>query len=362
MNIIISAGGTGGHIYPAISIINKFKEKEKNVNVLYIGTHNRMEKDIIPALGIRYEAIEIYGFSKTQIVRDFKNIFLIGKAISKCKKLMKEFKPDVVIGVGGYVTMPVIVAAKSLGIKCVLHEQNSIPGKTNKMLAKNTDLVCTSYVNSNKYFKNAKKVVFTGNPCGENALTTKKINKKDLGLSNKKKLVLIVSGSLGSATINNFFVEYLSLIEDSEDYEILYITGNNYYDDVAKDKVYSKNVHLVKYIDNLSGLLGSVDLMISRAGAGTLSEILATETPSILIPSPYVANNHQYYNALEAKEKGVALLIEEKDLNANQLYVIVNELLQKDNKDYQKMKEKLAKLDMKNSGTIIYNEIKEILK
>ena len=158
MKIIVSAGGTGGHIYPALAIVKKFQERESNLEVLYIGTHNRMEKDIVPKMNIRYEALEIYGFSKTNIARDFKNIFLINKSINKCIKIMKEFKPDVVIGCGGYVTYPVIKAAKKLGIKTFIHEQNSIPGKSNIHLSKLVDLVGISFKNSENYFKNAKKV------------------------------------------------------------------------------------------------------------------------------------------------------------------------------------------------------------
>lgn len=361
MNIIVSAGGTGGHIYPALAIINKFKEYDKDLNVLYIGTHNRMEKDIVPKLGIKYEEIEIYGFSKTNILRDFKTVFLILKAIKKCKKIMKDFKPDVVIGAGGYVTFPVILAASSLNIKTVLHEQNSIPGKVNKLVASKADLVCTSYENSNKYFTKAKKVIYTGNPCGENALKTAKISKKSLNLSINKKLVLIVSGSLGSQTINNKFMEFLSMIDGTENYEVLYITGKDYHDKF-KEANFSKNVKVLPYLEGMSGLFGSVDLIISRAGAGTISEILACKVPSILIPSPYVANNHQYYNAKDLSDKKVSILVKENELNVNELYKKVSSLLEKDNKEYKTMKDNLDKLSSQNSSTIICDEIRKMLK
>ena len=361
MNIIISAGGTGGHIYPALAIINKFKEKEKNLNVLYIGTHNRMEKDIVPELGMSYVPLEIYGFSKTNLIRDFKNIFLIKKAITNCEKIMRDFHPDIVIGVGGYVTMPVITAAKRMGIPVAIHEQNSIPGKTNKLFAKGVDLVCTSYENSNKYFNKAKKVVYTGNPCGENALTIEKIPKESLGFHKNKKLVLFVSGSLGSVTVNEFATKLLSLVNEDDNFEILYITGKSYYDEFINGKDYAKNVKVLPFLNNMSGLLSDVDLIISRAGAGTISEILALEVPSILIPSPYVANNHQYYNALDLKEKGVSILLEENSLNAEVMYNKIKDLLN-DSKEYQQMKDNLKKLDMKNASTIIYEQIKEILK
>lgn len=361
MNIVISAGGTGGHIYPAIAIINKFKEKEKDLNIMYIGTHNRMEKDIIPGMNISYEAIEIYGFSKKLIGRDIKNVSLIIKAIKKCKSLFKEFKPDVVIGAGGYVTMPVLYAAKKMGIKTVIHEQNSIPGKTNKMLAKNVDIAFLSYDNSKKYFTGAKKVIYSGNPCGENVLTNKSISKSSLGLSSSKKLVLVVSGSLGSGTINDFFQSFLSKVIGDEDYEILYITGKDYYEDFVSNKKFASNVKILPYLDNLSGLFTSCDLIISRAGAGTISEIIAAKVPSILIPSPYVANNHQYYNALDLKNKNVSDLIEEKDLDSKKLYDKVNTLLEKNNLEYQNMKANLEKLTSKKASDIIYEEIKKVI-
>lgn len=361
MNIIVSAGGTGGHINPALAIINKFKEKEKNLNILYIGTHNRMEKDIIPSLNIKYIPIEIYGFSKTMILRDLKNIILIKKSINKCYKIMQDFKPDVVIGAGGYVTMPVIFAAKKLGIKTVLHEQNSIPGKTNKLLSKNADLVCTSYENSNRFFTKAKRCIYTGNPAGENSIKTEEITKESLGLHKNKKLLLIVAGSLGSESINNFFLKFLSKVNENDNFEVLYITGKNYYDDFINGRDFSKNIKILPFLDNMSGLLRNVDLIISRAGASTLSEIIASKVPSILIPSPNVANNHQYYNALDLKNKKISILIEEKNLNTDKLYDKVKTLLNSSN-EYKEMKNNLEKINMISSSEIIYNEIKELLK
>ncbi len=360
MNIVISAGGTGGHIYPAIAIINKFKEKDKKTNILYIGTHNRMEKDLIPQLGIRYEELEIYGFSTKLIGRDIKNIFLIKKAQKKCQKLFQDFKPDVVIGAGGYVTMPVLSTAFKMKIPVVIHEQNSVPGKTNRYLASKANLVCVSYETSKQYFKKAPKVVYTGNPCGENALKGPKLTKESLGLAKDKKLVLIVSGSLGSNTINSFFKKVLSRVDDSANYEVLYITGKAYYEEFSKDTTFSKNVKIIPYLDNMAGLLHCVDLIISRAGAGTLAEILATQIPSIIIPSPYVANNHQYYNALDLKNKKVSIMIEEKDLDDKKMYELITALL-KENETYKQMQENLRDINMKNSSDIIYNEIKKVI-
>ena len=360
MKIIVSAGGTGGHIYPALAIIKKFQEKEKNLDILYIGTFNRMEKDIVPNEKIKYEALEIYGFSKTNMLRNFKNIYLIKKAYDRCLKIIKEFKPDVVIGCGGYCTYPVIKAAQRLKVKTFIHEQNSIPGKTNIALSKKTDLIGISFKSSKNYFKNAKRVVYTGNPCGENALNVKKISKISLGFSKDDKLIVIVAGSLGSNTFNEKFKAFLSMI-DNEKYKVLFITGKDYYDDFCKGASFSKNVRVVPFYNNLASILKDAYLVISRAGASTISEILALKIPSILIPSPYVASNHQYYNALDLVNLKVADLIEEKDLNANKIEIMINELVYNEKK-YNEMKNNLEKLNIKSAGSIIYNEIKELLK
>ena len=359
MKIIVSAGGTGGHIYPALAIIKKFQEREKNLEVLYIGTHNRMEKDIVPSLNIKYIPLEIYGFSKTQIIRDFKNIFLIKKAYQKCLTIMKEFKPDIVIGVGGYVTYPVIKAAHKLGIKIFLHEQNSIPGKSNLALAKYANLVGVSFASTITYFSNTALVEYTGNPCGERALDIPKKSKASLGFKPSDKLIIIVAGSLGSTSFNNKFKSFLSTVA-SEPYDILFVTGKNYYDEFVKDTEFSKNVKIVPYVDNLAGLMKDAYLVISRAGASTISELLALKIPSILIPSPYVANNHQYYNALDLVNNNLAMLIEEKNLNTNIIQVAINELISNPQK-YAEIKENLENYQTQDASTIIYEKIKELL-
>lgn len=360
MRVIISAGGTGGHIYPALSIINKIKEMEPKSEIIYIGTHNRMEKDIIPAHGIKYIPIEIYGLgaSLKLMLRNIKNVFLIIKNVSKCKNIMKEFKPDIVIGVGGYVTYPVLKAAQKLHIKTFIHEQNSIPGKANLSLSKKVDLIGTSFADSMKYFK-TDNVVLTGNPCSENALTIKKIDKTKFGLSKNKKTVLFVNGSLGSDSVNQKMIEFLSSVS-KKDYEILYITGKSSYDNFSKNK-FPKNVFIEPYVDNLAGLMKDVDLIITRAGASSLAEITAIKIPNILIPSPYVANNHQYYNALSIVNNKAGIMLQEKDLNKDTLNECIDSIL-KDDKKIKEMKENLDKLCVKDSSTIIYNEIKKIIK
>ena len=360
MKVIISAGGTLGHINPALAIIDILKKYDKNLSVIYIGTHNRMEKDIVPKLGIKYVGLEIYGFSKKNIMRDIKDIFLIKKSIKKCMDLIDEFKPDIVIGTGGYVTYPVIKAAKKKKVPTFIHEQNSIPGKSNIMLSKLVDCVGISFENSKSYFTSAKKVIYTGNPCGDAAKNKVPKNMSEFGFKSTDKVILIVAGSLGSESFNNKFKAYLSMI-DNENYKVLYIAGKKYYDEFIKDNNFSKNVKVIPYYDDLSSIIGSAYLVISRAGASTLSEIKALKKPSILIPSPYVANNHQYYNALDFANLGIANLIEEKNLNANIIEVAVNELVY--NKDkYNKMVKNLEKLNEKSSSKMIYETIKDLIK
>ncbi len=357
MRAIVTAGGTGGHIYPALAIIEKIKEREPESEFIYIGTHNRMECQIIPSKNIRYIPIKIYGFSKN-IFRDIKNVFYISKAISKCKKIIKSFNPDIVIGAGGYVTYPVLKAANKLRIKTFIHEQNAIPGKSNKMLSRFVDAIGVSYSSSKEYFKKSR-VIVTGNPCSERAFKEKAISKAKLGLSKNKKLITIVAGSLGSFTLNKIFKVFLKNAK-AKKYEIVYITGKNYYEDFIKNEKYPENVYIYPYLDNLVNYLKSSDLIITRSGASTISEIIALELPNILIPSPYVPNNHQYYNALELSNIGAGILLEEKDLNEDVLNEKIDFILNTGN-EYINMKNKLKTLQINDSAEKIYETIKGMI-
>ena len=356
MRVIISAGGTGGHIYPALAIINKIKEKEPDSEFLYIGTHNRMEKDIVPAKGIPFKSIEMYGFSK-KIFRNIKTVKCLFKAFKECKKMIKEFNPDIVIGVGGYVTVPVIVSAKKLGFKTFLHEQNSLPGKSNKFLSKYCDLVGVSFESSLDKFPSGKAIV-TGNPCSEDALKAPVLLKSTLGLSATKKLVLIVMGSLGAGKVSKYLESELQRFE-SKDYEVLFVTGKGSYDEVMKHN-YPKNVKIIPFYEGLTSVMKKTDVMVSRAGASTLSELIALEVPSILIPSPYVANNHQYLNALDLVKQNAALMVEEKDLEDGVLFKKVDELINNE-EEIKNIKSNLRKMQVKDSATVIYDNLKRIV-
>lgn len=357
MKVIITAGGTGGHIYPALEIIDKIKEKEPDSEFIYIGTTNRMESKIVPELGIKYVGIEMYGLSKN-VKRLAKTLYLIVKNTNKCKKIIKQFNPDVVIGVGGYVTYPVIKAAKSMNVKTFIHEQNSIPGKTNRMLGKMADMIGISFEESKNHF-DEKKCVYTGNPSSSRALRLSLIKKEKYGVAKNRKLVLMTQGSLGSASVNEKMKNFLKDAEN-EEYDIIYVTGKSSYKEFSKNK-FSKNVHIVDYIPSLAGLMKDADVVISRAGAGSISEIVALEKLSILIPSPYVANNHQYFNALAVANKRAAFMIEEESLNEKIIKEKVHDLLF-DEVLKTNMKINLKKIQKNDASEIIYEKIKEMIK
>lgn len=349
MRVIISAGGTGGHIYPALSIINKIKEKDKNAEILYVGTTDRMEKDIIPKYGIDYYAIKVRGFDRKLSLSNFRTIKYFIKAVKDMKKIIKTFKPDIVIGVGGYVTGPVIYAAKKMHVKTIIHEQNSVLGATNKFLSKYADAVCTSLPDTK-----GKKIIYTGNPSSE--ITSEKFDKKEYNLSDNKKLVVIVMGSLGSKVVNEKMKGILSKF-NNKDYEVLFVTGNNYYDEFKE--LSSKNVKIVPFINNLKRVFKKTDVLVSRAGATTISEVISYKVPTILVPSPYVTDNHQYKNAISLVNKDMAILVEEKDLETN-LVDNIDKLIN-DKELLNKIKNNLSMIETTNSASKIYDVIEKVI-
>ena len=355
MRVIISAGGTGGHIYPALAILKKIKEMEPQSEFLYIGTHNRMEKDIVPKHNIPFKSIEIYGFSKS-LKANLKTIKKFLNAYKECKKIITEFKPDVVIGVGGYVTGPVIYAASKLGVKTFIHEQNSIPGKCNKFLSKYVDMIGVSMKSSLNAFPH-DKVHFTGNPCSEEALKMTAAPKKEFGLTEDKKLVYIVMGSLGSSAITEKLKNSIKLFQN-KNYEVMFVTGKDSYDDIKELNIPS-NVKIFPYVESQARIMKKADLVVTRCGASTLAEIISLKLPSILIPSPYVPNNHQYINGMDFVNKHAGVMIEEKDLTGEKLVKTIDSLIN-DDKILNEMKENLADLGVDDSATRIYELLKKL--
>ena len=358
MRIVVTAGGTGGHIYPALAIIEEFKKHHENLEVLYIGTHNRMEKDIVPKHGIDFKSITIYGFYRKELHKNFRSVSVLLKSYFDSKKILKKFKPDAVIGVGGYVTVPVLMAAKSLKIKTFIHEQNSIPGAANKFLAKRVNKIFISFESSRTFFPTAKTYL-TGNPASTNAVNAPSIDKSEFGLSKTKKLVYIVMGSLGSTSVFNVLKESVLDLGD-EDFEVVFVTGKDLYKKFNNVNV-PKNVKIFPFIENQVRLLKQVDLVITRCGATTLSEIIALRVPSILIPSPNVTANHQYKNGVDLASKKAAYMIEEKNLTKEVLVDAIKNHIN-DDKLLNKYKENLSSMDIEDSSFKIYDLIAKEVK
>lgn len=356
MRAIICAGGTGGHIYPALAILNKIKEMEPNSEFLYIGTTDRMESKLIPSMNIPFVGVEMKGIDRHNIFNNINTIKCFNRSIKKCKEVIKSFNPDVVLGVGGYITAPVIYAAHKLHYKTFIHEQNSIPGMSNKFLSHYADIIGVSMPGSMKYF-NKNKCFYTGNPRSEEVVKYSKANKKDYDLSNNKKLVVIVMGSLGSTTMTAKLKDIIKSF-DGKNYEVLLVTGKGYFDEF-KSVTTPSNVKLVPYLENMLGVLKVTDLIVSRAGASTVAEITALGLPSILVPSPYVTHNHQYINAKELEDDGATCIISESDFSSDTLIPKIDELLN-DDKKYQTMHESALKFGINDSATKIYKLLKKL--
>ena len=324
MKIAIVAGGTGGHVYPAITLAEALIKRGHKV--LFIGSNSRMEAEVIPAKGFEFVGLQIEIFSGS-ILNRIKSIISIIKTKKQCEEILKDY--DMAIGFGNYISLPVILAAKKLGLKTVIHEQNSFAGKANKLLDKKVDLVVGSFLENKEQFKN-KNTLILGNPQSNKAQSIVKDENvlKEIDLDANKKTVVIFMGSLGSESVNKVILDYFKLTDGS--YQIVYATGNNYYDSVKtiEQKDYIK---CFKTID-ATKIMKNSSLLVSRAGATTLCEITSMGMPAILIPSPYVPNNHQYLNAKSLVNKNAALMIEEKDLTPEILNTKINDIINDDNK------------------------------
>ncbi|WP_040056698.1 undecaprenyldiphospho-muramoylpentapeptide beta-N-acetylglucosaminyltransferase [Priestia filamentosa] len=363
MKVIVSGGGTGGHIYPALALIREIQKQETNTEVLYIGSEKGLESDIVKRAGIPFRAIEISGFKRKLSFDNVKTVARFLKGVSKSKKYIREFKPDVVIGTGGYVCGPVVYAASKLGVPTVIHEQNSVPGLTNKFLSKYVDKVAVCFEQAEAFFP-SEKVVMTGNPRASEVLNQDGVKgKNDVGLSLNKKSVLIVGGSRGARPINDAL---LSVIKEAgqKPYEFLYVTGDVHYERVVKqleEAGAQGNVVVKPFLHNMPEVLSGVDLIVARAGATTLSEITALGLPSILVPSPYVTNNHQEKNARALSDNDAATLCLEADLTGERLLESIDEILLNEQK-LKDMRAASKKLGMPNAATVLYELLKNLTK
>ncbi len=323
MKIVIVAGGSGGHIYPALSLAEALKERGHEL--LFIGSNDRMEKDVVPAHGFAYRGLDVLT-TRGGVLQKIRSVLSLFFAYRKCLKLLKGY--DMAIGFGNYISVPVMEAAVKLGLKTVIHEQNSFVGRANRMLDQKADLVIGSYKENLKQFKNPN-IRILGNPQSSKAYDLPKDQKvlKELGLDPSLKTVVIFMGSLGSSSVQEKLEEYFDLFDAS--YQIVYATGASHIDDVSERFFHKDNLKIYERIDGVS-VMNNADLLICRAGATTLAEIQAIGIASILIPSPYVPNNHQYYNGKALVDEDAAIMIEEKELNGKRLNDIVNELIHDD--------------------------------
>lgn len=311
-HLVIVTGGTGGHIYPALALADAAKEKHPELQITFIGNDDRMEADLVPAAGYPFYAVHASGLEGS-LAHKIGALFQTLSARSKAKQILKELQPDLVMGFGGYVSAPVMMAAQQLGIPTLLHEQNSVVGKSNKLVMGKTDAIAICYDKAREVFP-PEKTVMTGNPRATLAAHAEldEAYWNDLHLDPDRRTILIMMGSLGSASVNELMKEALKGID--EGLQFIYACGKDNDSDLDLFDG-QENIHVVPYIDSLR-IYPKVDGMICRAGATTLCEVTALGIPAIIVPSPYVANNHQYYNARMLTDKGAARLIEEKDLNA----------------------------------------------
>ena len=325
MKVAIVAGGTGGHIYPALTLAKALKEKGHEI--VFFGSNDRMESEIIPKSEFPFVPLDITS-TQGNLFTKFKSGFSMFKAFNKCKTMLKDY--DLVIGFGNYISIPVVMAGKSLGLKTVIHEQNSFVGKANKFLDEKVDLVIGSYPEDKAQFKNEKTFIL-GNPQVNRALNYK--NKENtltkIGLDEQKKTAVIFMGSLGSESVNKTLIEYFKMLDGS--YQVVYATGKNYYQEDIEQIEEKPYLKIFERIDGIE-LMKASDLLVSRAGATTLCEITALGMPSILIPSPYVPNNHQYYNAKSLVDKNAAIMIEEKNLTPTKLKETIGSIINDEEK------------------------------
>ena len=322
INIIISGGGTGGHIFPAISIANSIKELLPNANILFVGAENKMEMEKVPAAGYKIEGLPVSGFDRSSMKKNITFVSNLLRSLKKAKKIIKDFKPDIVVGVGGFASGPTLFMANRLGIPTVIQEQNSYAGVTNKLLAKKAKKICVAYDNMDKFFP-ANKIVLTGNPIRQQLLENadqKENGYQFFGLSHTKKTILIIGGSLGARTINQSILKDIKSLLDSN-IQVIWQTGKFYINDIKAQTAHfeTKNMIITDFVARMDLAYSIADLVVSRAGASSISELSLLQKPCILVPSPNVAEDHQTKNALALSEKNAAIMI--SDMEASNLLV-----------------------------------------
>ena len=358
LRVIISGGGTGGHIFPAVSIANAIKTQRPDAKILFVGAIGRMEMQRVPAAGYEIKGLPICGFDRKNLLKNIKVLYKIWKSQRMAKQIIREFKPQVAVGVGGYASGPTLNKAAAMGIPCLIQEQNSYAGVTNKLLAKKAEKICVAYEGMERFFP-AEKIILTGNPVRQ-ALLDATISREDAikaqALDPAKKTILLVGGSLGARTINESVLQHLDLVRSSN-VQFIWQTGKYYSAEIAKrlQGMEIPNLKVTDFITDMGAAYRAADLVISRAGASSISEFCLIGKPVILVPSPNVAEDHQTKNALALSTKDAAIYVKDSEAPSTLLELAVKTV--NDEARLKSLSENILKLALPDSAKIIADEV-----
>lgn len=364
LRIIISGGGTGGHIFPAISIANAIKQLEPTANILFVGALGRMEMQRVPDAGYDIKGLPVCGFDRKHLWKNIKVLYKLWQSRRLAKAIIKEFKPNAAVGVGGYASGPTLNQCASLGVPYLIQEQNSYAGVTNKLLAKHASKICVAYEGMDRFFP-SDKIILTGNPVRQNILQnniSKTDARKAFQLDPEKKTILIIGGSLGARTINESILQHLSDIRNS-DVQFIWQTGKVYKEAIAKQLKGEEplaNLHVTDFISDMASAYAAADMVISRAGASSISEFCLLGMPVILVPSPNVAEDHQTKNALALVNKQAAVYV--KDAEAPEKLINTALSIVNDESKLNELHQNILGMALKNSAERIAEEVLKIAK
>ena len=359
LRIIISGGGTGGHIFPAVSIANALKAKRPDARILFVGALGRMEMQRVPAAGYDIVGLPVCGFDRKHLWRNIAVLWKLAKSQLKARRIIKEFRPQVAVGVGGYASGPTLKVAGMMGIPTLIQEQNSYAGVTNKLLAQKAEKICVAYEGMERFFP-AGKIIMTGNPVRQDLLDRQTVRceaVRSFGLDPEKKTILIIGGSLGARTINQCVLSHLDLIRSSG-VQFIWQTGKIYIDDARRRVAEAGELpmlHVTDFISRMDLAYSAADLVISRAGAGSISEFCLLRKPVVLVPSPNVAEDHQTKNALALVDKGAALYVKDSEAQEKMLATAIDAV--NDAPRLRTLSENIAKLAFYNSADRIADEV-----
>ncbi|MBF8377566.1 undecaprenyldiphospho-muramoylpentapeptide beta-N-acetylglucosaminyltransferase [Alicyclobacillus mali] len=340
MKVLLTGGGTGGHIFPALSLWRHLKARVGDAAVLYVGTEQGLESRLVPEAGVPFVSVHAAGLRRELSLNAVRTLATTYRGYREALRVVRDFRPDVAVGTGGFVALPVIYAATKLGVPSVIWEGNARPGLTNQLLMRRVDAVAVCFPESEASFARAKRVVFTGNPRGSEVVEVSAADKRraldNYRILRGQRVILIVFGSRGSETANRVVAEMLSRFADRPDWRVLFVTGERHFEDIQNQVgPLPRNVTLHPFIADMPALLPHVDLMVSRAGSSTLAEICALGVASILVPSPYVTANHQEENAMQLARAGAARVLREADLTPDVLWKEICDMLEGDLADIQ---------------------------